>query len=210
MSIIKDVSVDYFVQRFNGSIFLGPNGNVHFLDGGRYTRDTVTAKEITGEEFKATARSVSLPHDFFSDMNFLRLPPLGYRTAENGRYLCYFQRKNSSYTRGYTHGNATRSYADHTQYMFDMGKLEKERAEKPEVVASLLAKPRFFTIGEGLEEMNKGKLFCFANNPDIAVVPEDDNVYNVIFKQTHVANFSPEGELTLLPQYPNLELEFVA
>lgn len=209
MSIIKDVGIDYFMQRFNGSVFLGENGNVHFFEGGRYTRDTVTVKEVTGEELKATARWVDVPHDFFVNLNFLSLPPLGYRTADRGRYLCYFQRKNSSYTRGYTVSNASRKYADHTLYMFEMGKLEKAKAERHEVVAALLAKPRFLTLSEGLEEMNKGKLLCFANSPDIAVVPEDDSKYNVIFKDVHVGNITPEGEMFLLPQFGTIDLEFV-
>ena len=208
MSIIKDVGIEYFVARFSGSIFIGENGNVHFLNGNG-NRNTVGATEVVGDDLKATTKRVDIPHDFFKDMNFLRLPPLGYRSADRGRYLCYFERKNHSYTRGYTHGNSSRTYADHTLYMFDMGRLQRPSVERQEVLASLIAKPRFFTLGEGLEEMNKGKLLCFANSPDIAVVAEDDEKYNVIFKKNHVANLSPEGEMSLLPQYGDIELELV-
>jgi len=213
MNIVDDVGMNYFLDRFNGCIFLGENGNPHILEhirGQRIAQDAnIRCLEVIGEGFKASVQRTEVSREFFSSLSFLKLPPIGYRMSEDGRYLCYFQRKNTSYTRGITTGNCVRSYADHTKYMFDMGKLNRIKAEEKQVLASILAKPRFHTLTEGVEHLNNGDLLCFVNSPDIAVVPENEELYNVMFKQVHVGNINPDGELSMLPSFSDVELEFV-
>lgn len=207
MNIIEQVGAEYFAGRFTGCIFVGPNGNPHYIDGIQNHRSgQVNCKEV---ETLKSVRSVNIPFDFFDSFKFLTMPEIGWRTSEGGRVMVHLQRNNTSYTRGITLKNVHRKYADHTEYMFSMGKISKKDVELSSYLATLVARPEHLTMVEGLNAMNKSKIMSFSNSAHIAVVPESNTVYNILCNSTHVANITPEGEVSVLEGCEDFELEIL-
>lgn len=205
MTIVEQVGPDYFASRFTGCVFIGPNGNPHYIDGVNNPRSRqVNCKEV---ESLKSVRNVTIPFDFFETFKFLSVPEIGWRSAEGGRVLVRLQRNNTSYTRGITLKNLHREYAEHTEYMFDMGKLCKKDTELGSYLATLVTRPEHLSISEGVEAMNKGKIIAFSNSAHVAVVPESNTMYNILCNSTHVANITPEGEVKVLEGCEDFELE---
>lgn len=205
MNIVDQVGWEYFSTRFNGCVFIGPSAAPHYIEGVNNSRSRlVQCKEV--ESYKS-ARNVTLPYDFFESFKFLAVPEVGWRAAEGGRLLVRLERNNTSYTRGITLKNLTRDYAMHTEYMFNMGKLSRRDVELPAYTATLVTKPEHMSMRDGLEAMNKGEIMAFTNSAHIAVVPESNTTYNILCGSSHVANVSPEGEVTLMAGCEDFELE---
>lgn len=207
MNMIQQVGVDYFSTRFSGCIFIGPNGNPYYIECIRDHRSgVVSCKEVEGVK---SARNVSVPFDFFMSYKFLSVPEVGWRTYDGGRFAVFLQRNNTSYTRGITTKNLKRVYADHTEYLFRMGKLSRTDVDLPSYLATLVARPEHLSMAEGVEAMNKGKIMAFSNSAHIAVVPESNTVYNILCDSTHVANITPEGEVSVLEGHEEFDLEIL-
>ena len=207
MNIVEQVGAEYFSGRFAGCIFVGPNGNPHYIDGVMNPRSgLVNCKEV---ETPKSVRNTAIPFDFFESFKFLSMPEVGWRSAEDGRVMVRLQRNNTSYTRGITLKNVLKEYAEHTEYMFNMGKISKKDVELGSYLATLVTRPSHLSMQEGVDAMNKGKLMAFTNSAHVAVVPESDSVYNILCNSTHVANVSPEGEVSVLEGCEDFELEIL-
>ena len=207
MNIIEQVGPEYFSGRFAGCIFVGPNGNPHYIEGIQNRRSgQVNCKEV---ETPKSVRNVNIPFDFFESFKFLTMPEIGWRTSEGGRVMVRLRRNNTSFTRGITLKNVHREYADHTEYMFSMGKVSKRDVELGSYLATMVARPEHLSIAEGLEAMNKGKIMAFSNSAHVAVVPESNTLYNILCNSSHVANITPEGEVTVLEGCEDFEQEIL-
>ena len=57
--------------------------------------------------------------------------------------------------------------------------------------------------------MNKGKIMAFSNSAHVAVVPESNTLYNILCNSSHVANITPEGEVTVLEGCEDFEQEIL-
>lgn len=195
-NIVEQVGPDYFSPRFQGSIFIGPNGNPFYID----RIDCPSTKLVNCREVRSPNGSVeaTVPFEYFQTFKFLAVPELGWRAAEKGRMLVRLQRNNTSYTRGITTKNVHREYAPHTEYMFSLGKLKKIDVETVDYLVSLVTKPNHLTMAEGIEALNRGAIMSFTNNSKVAVVPESNNSYKLFCNADHVANVSPEGEVCVL------------
>lgn len=207
MNIVEQVGPEYFSGRFAGCIFVGPNGNPHYIEGIHNSRSgQVNCKEV---ESPKSVRNANIPFDFFDTFKFLTVPEIGWRTVEGGRVMVRLQRNNTSYTRGITLKNVHKEYAEHTEYMFSMGKINKKDIELGSYLATLVTRPEHLSMAEGVDAMNKGKIMAFSNSAHIAVVPESNTVYNILCNSTHVANISPEGEVSVLEGCEDFELEIL-
>lgn len=207
MNIIEQVGADYFSSRFQGCIFIGPDNAPHYVEGVTTQRSgVVQCKKV--ENYKSVVNA-NIPFDFFESFSFLAVPEVGWRATEGGRVLVNFTRNNSSYTRGITLKNLWRTYADHTEYMFHMGKLKKADFELPSYVTMQVTKPEHTPMSDGLAAMNSGKIVGFTNSARIAVVPESNSVYNIYCDHAHVANISPEGEISVLEGCEDFEPEIL-
>lgn len=206
MNIVQQVTPDYFSGRFSGCIFIGPNGNPHFIEGILNSERGVNCKEVKSPR---TVENTILPFDFFESFSFLAVPEIGWRMAEDGRVMAHLQRNNTSYTRGITLKNVHKFYAEHTEYMFSMGKIAKKDVELPSYLATLVAKPNHLSMQDGLYALNTGKVMAFSNGPHVAVIPESDSVYNIFCDRAHAANITPEGEISLLADCPDFDLEIL-
>lgn len=195
MSIVEQVSPDYFSHRFSGCIFIGPNGNPHYVEHVNSLERGVNCKDV--KSLRSVENTI-LPCDFFESFKFLTVPEIGWRSAEGGRVLLHFQRNNTSYTRGITLKNLHKFYAEHTEYMFSMGKVQKKDVELPSYISTLVAKPEHLSMQEGLHALNRGSLLSFTNSAHVAVIPESDSMYNIFCDRSHVANVTPEGEVSVL------------
>lgn len=203
MNLVQQVGAEYFSSRFGGCIFVGPNDKPHYIEGVSVRR-TVNCKEA---ESHKQLKNVELPFDFFSTFKFLAVPELGWRSADDGRVLLRYSRDNKSYTRGITLKNVSREYAEHTEYMFGMGKLNKKDIEAPSFIASTVVQPEHLSMSDGVEAMKNGKIMAFTNSASVAVVPESDSLFNIYCGSTHVANTTPEGEITLVSGCEDFDLE---
>lgn len=196
MSIIQEVGTDYFSSRFQGCIFLGPNGNPHYVESiARASSQRVNCREVLSVK---DSRQALVPFEFFQTFKFLTVPELGWRAAEKGRVLVRLQRNNSSYTRGVTIKNVFRSYAPHTEYMFNMGKLNRQLVDATDYLVKLVTEPGHMSMTEGVKALNRGNIMSFTVNAKVAVVPENNSLYNIFCNADHVANVSPEGQVTML------------
>lgn len=206
MNLVEQVGWEHFSGRFAGCIFLH-EGRPHIIQGINSSRSReVTCKEV---ESPKTLRNVELPFEVFYSFNFLKVPPLGWRCTDSGRVLVMMSRNNTSYTRGVTTKNIVQQFAAHTEYMFSMGKLAKEDMELPGFKALMVTRPEHMPMAEGIDALNKGRILSFTNSEHIAVVPESDSVYNIFCETAHVANVSPEGEVTVLPGNDDFDLEIM-
>lgn len=206
MNLVDQVGWDYFATRLGGCIFIN-DGKTFYIEGITGSRSRhVNCKEV---ESAKSLRSEQFPFEFFKSFSFLKVPPLGWRTSHDGRVLVYTSRNNASYTRGITLKNIQREYAPHTEYMFRMGKVSRTDMDLPGYKALLVTKPEHLSMQDGLAAMNRGKIMSFTNSENIAVVPESDSVYNVMCGLTHVANISPEGQVSLLPGHEDFDTEIL-
>lgn len=193
MSIIKEVGRDYFESRFSNCFFIGPSGNTCIIRSRSRPRDAIDCVEVKSVKNQVVTTDVAVPHSFFTDMGVFKTPPLGYRHDRGGLFLASFYRDNTSYTRGVCTANLKHTYALHTQLLMRMKKLPTSTDEY--YSANLIMKPKFLSVGEGVEAMNKGKLLSFAASADVAVIPQEGDNYGVAFRGVKVADLTPEGEM---------------
>ncbi len=183
MSIVTELGHSYFAERFNGAYFRGPEDKMYMIDTGRRgfsSGSNVPVLSIAGTAERVTSDVETLPTSFFTDMAQFKVPRLGWRCAQNGRYLTYLTRNNQSYQRGVCKKNIERTYAPHTDFLSRYGQVSKDYFDRYETTGKLVLDPHYLPLQQGLREMNAGRRLAFAINPDVAVVPYSDDRYALL------------------------------
>lgn len=208
MNLINDVGRAYFADRLRGCVFKGPDGSTCILDDDPYFDGDVRVRKIKMSGMQATQSIEHIPKNFFTSLKFLKVPPLGYRTASRGRVLLYMSRNNTTYTRGISvPNNLTVEYSPHTEFLISMRKINHTKLMNDGFLASLVLNPEYLTLDEGIKQLNAGSILSFAINHEYAVAPEDDTTYTLLFNKKKVGTVTPEAEIRLLPEFSDLELE---
>lgn len=199
-NLISELGRPYFNERFGNSFFKGPNGHPCYVMRSERTAvietpEIVRAVEVKGSLSKPTVDEIEIPADFFSSMEVFAVPELGWRMAAKGKYLARFERNNRSYHRGVAFSNLIRSHHDMTLWAADEGIISLEHYTRHANTVKLVMEPEYMPLSEGIKEMAQGKLLSFAVSANLAVVPDLDDKFALLFGYNKVGTITPEGEI---------------
>lgn len=200
MNLVEEVGPSYMAERFAGCVFLNADNQPCFINPDKramhWGTDTVKVTAVTGPVSKRTVVACDVPLDFFTDLSVFKVPPLGWRATNNGRYLAFFSRNNESYNRAVSVNNIVRTLAQPTRYLINSGAISADTYNSDSATALLLLKPEYTPLREGLEQIRNGLSLSFAVNPNIAVIPAADNKQAIYFNLNRVAMVDPDGSIT--------------
>lgn len=197
-NLIDEVGTQYFAERFGGCMFFDAAKRPSFIDNSeRWPNGKIKVGIIVGPATKPTIETGYLPYSFFKNMSVFATPPLGWRSAAQGRYMVHMRRRNTN--NGYHRGIAPKlilpTFSPATEYLFQTGNISEEYYMRPSTVTALVMNPEYVSLKEGLPLMREGELFSFAVNPNIAVIPDVDEKLGIYFNTKKVATI--DGKLRL-------------
>lgn len=194
MSLIAQLGMDQFLTKYSGSFFMH-EGLPCFVTGSN--RDgNVKADKIGGTINKPVTTQVVIDPEFFTDMGVFATPALGWRVAGNGRYLVYMQRNNGSFHRGTCIDNITFNYHEMTTWFAQNNGLNMEYYSRNAAICKLVMEPVYLPLTEGLALIQKGKIVSFAVNELMAIVPSENGLYDVLFREKKVGTVDDNGSVT--------------
>lgn len=183
MSIVTELGPRYFEQRFAGAYFRGPDNKICMVDtASREVRrdNAVPVIVIGGPIERVNSENITLPDTFFTDMAQFAVPRLGWRSAQNGRFMTYLTRNNQSYQRGVCKKNLEFQDAPHTSFLCQYASISREYYQRPVTLGKMVLDPQYMPLARGLADMNAGRRAGFCLNPDIAVVPFSEDKYALL------------------------------
>lgn len=203
-NLLQELGVQYMVDRFQDCMFLDPAGNPAYIDSlRRWEPGYVAVNVVTGTPENPVVSEGQMEAGFFKDLNVFTVPPLGWRSSSEGRYLVNFWRNNRSYNRAVSALNVQRRFSPSTRYLVSTRNLNREVYDSQASTTLLIMKPEYTPFREGVEKMKRGEILSFAINPTLAVIPETDNRQSILFKDTRVAIVQPSGDLTFT--FPSMQ-----
>lgn len=195
MSLIEELGLDYFNERFNGSMFFDENKNVCIVSTEKFIRNNIYAKMVEGTVDKPIVKEHSVPFEFFTDLTVFKTPLLGWSMAAEGKYLAHLSRNNRSYHRGTSSKTLLRRIAPSTKFLIDTGSVQPDAFTDMYTTARSVMAPEYVPFRQGLEAMRRGDLFSFAVSPTIAVIPEVDDHQAIYLNTNRAAVVTPDGEV---------------
>ena len=149
----------------------------------------------TGTPGKASVEARTISPAFFKDMSVFFAPSLGWRHAANGRYLAYFSRNNRSYARGVTLSNLNVSLSATTLYLVNNQNISQSYYERSSVRTLLIMQPEFTPLTQGIKDMRDGKIVSFAASHNIAVIPDSEDEFRIMFNLNPVGRVLSNGNI---------------
>lgn len=207
MNLIEEVGLDYFYDRFNGTMFEGPNGKPCFIGHNNGSRGVVSVKELEGPVNKCRATDITIPYSFFSSMAVFAAPEIGWRQAEKGKYLTYFSRNNGSYTRGLCRRNLVTAFAPVSEWAMLRSLYPVAHYEQEATKVLLAMRPEFTPMNEGIKLMQAGKILSFAASHRLAVVPDENDTMAILFNQQKVGIVTASGEIQCSIPFVNASIK---
>lgn len=206
MNLVEELGANYFLDRFNRSMFLDPEGRPAYINHGIPAgRGTIPICSIEGPVTKPTVVEGTLPYDFFTGLSVFSVPPMGFRSANNGRYLAHFSRNNRSYRRGVSTDNLHRWLAPSSLYLMQEGALSYDYYDRPTSTILMIMQPEFIPLKEGIAKMKAGELFSFAASSNLAVIPAVDDSFALYFNTNRVGTIGADGSLSCtVPMISNM------
>lgn len=197
MHLIQEIGVDYFRDRFNGAMFMGPNNLPCYVNSasGSYTGTSVPAVEVQGTPARVKVTNIEIPYDFFTSMEVFSAPELGWRCAAKGRYLAYYSRNNNSYQRGVSLNNVTRIINPITHWASAEGLIDFHIFEREANKTLLVMRPEFTPFSEGVAQLREGKILSFCVSPNTAVVHDENDTLSIMFNQNKVGTVTATGDI---------------
>lgn len=206
MSLVSEFGAEYFSSRFSGSYFFAEDGTPCVI-GRNITERTVEVSRLEGPRERLRRVVVNLPAGFFTSMNVLRGPRLGWRCSNKGKFLAMVSRNNQSYQRGYNHANINVEHSPHTSFLFTHGSLSDDYFSRAEVKAKLTMEPEYLSLAAGIEEMNSGQRAAFAINPDVAVVVDNETTYSLLGRSGKIGTVGMDGSINMVIPFNSQLLE---
>lgn len=203
-NLIEKYGADWFRSKFGSSYFLYKDMPAQVANVSN-SGDVKAAlfPRINGEVKKVLTY---VDPEYFPDSTVFAVPELGYRHAQEGRYLAFVSRNNSSYHRGLSPGNVRFQDAEHTIFLREHGM--PVRGLSADEKCNIIMQPTFIPFQRGIKLMLDGKIMSFAASPTIAVVPHaDDDSLVVKLCSKEIGTVSPEGELTITAPFAQNYLE---
>jgi hypothetical protein len=208
MSLIAQLGMDQFLTKYNTSFFM--HEGLPCIVTGSNRDGKVKADKIDGTINKPTTTAVAIDPEFFTDMGVFATPPLGWRVAGNGRFLVYMQRNNASFHRGTCIDNISISHHEITRWFEQNGGINMDYYTRHSTLCKMVMQPEYVSLAEGLSLIQKGKIVSFAVNELMAVVPAEDGVYDVLFREKKVGTVDENGSVTCTIPYVVSSLEAAA
>lgn len=192
-NLVQELGVERFRQKFGGSFFFDDEGLpcvINTVDNGGVS---VGCTSVSGDVKNIRVNPKVLPSDFFASLATFKVPKLGWRMAYEGRYLAYLSRDNRSYHRGISQGNLTTDLSALTKWLMRTNNFSVPFSANK--LCTLALRPEYMPLSEGIAAMRAGELLSFAVSPDIAVVPSEDDTYDVYFRQNQAGKIMPDDSL---------------
>ena len=207
-NLLQSLGRDYFDSRCEGSMFFGPGGSPSsILRASRDNYNQVIIKSYTGKIGRITTEQAELEADFFSGLEVLRTPELGWRTALDGKYLAFLSRNNRGYTRGVTGANLTTNLHPMSMSLIEDGEISNSYFENLGVQTKLVMEPDYLTLAEGMASMREGNILSFAMSASMALVVESDEAASLLLGRRRVGSVSFDGTINCTIPYVRANLE---
>lgn len=204
-NLVEELGVNYFTDRFNQAVFLDKDGRPAMVTRDRGSiEDGINVQVFTGEP--VTGGSVvdsapaKVPFSFFSSLKVFAVPPLGWRMSRDGSWLTYMSRANNHrrYYRGVTMDNLSQTAAPTSEFLMETGNISRKVVKSVPYAASLLMRPYYLPLRDGLAAMERGDIFSFAVSATIAVIPAAGGKRDILFNTRKVAEVSKDGEVSCI------------
>lgn len=200
MSLVQEVGERYMAERFAGCMFLNADNKVCLINTDKRSNhwgpESVRVTAVSGPVSKLTVEDVQVPTSFFKDLSVFKVPPLGWRTTNGGRYMAYFSRNNESYMRAVSVSNLIKVISQPTRYLINTGVISGEHYGRETATALLVLQPEYVKFRDGIQQMREGSILSFAVNQNVAVVPAADDKQYVYFNLKRVAVVEPDDSIT--------------
>lgn len=207
-NLLQSLGRDYFNQRFEGSMFIAADGRPSYvIHAPSSARDKVTVKSISGNVGRLSTSQHDMDADFFSGMEVFRVPELGWRSVQDGRYLTYMSRNNRSYSRGVAFSNLRHHPHSLSIAMQNESYISESYYTQHGVLATLVMKPEYLTLAEGLAGLREGNLLSFAMSPNMMVVAESEEAGSLYLGMSRVGSVSFDGTINCNISYVKNSLE---
>ena len=197
--LVTQFGTDWFNRKFAGTIFnyKGVSCRVQMAT----TKGKVLCRAVRRVDNKLVAADLSLPTSEFKSAERFRTRELGYRTAQNGKYLAFLRRNNSSYSRGVSVKDIHLLESPLTSALVDGGHIAANLSE--DELHLLVAHPTYLPLGTGLKLLLQGKVASFAVSPTVAVMPApDSDKMLLLFCGKFAGHVEPDGTLSLQVRLP--------
>lgn len=194
MTLIAQLGMDQFLNKYNTSFFM--HEGLPCIVTGSNRDGKVKADKIDGTINKPVTTAVVIEPEFFTDMSVFATPALGWRAAANGRYLVYLQRNNGSFHRGTCIDNMHVNMHEMTTWFAQNGGLNLDYYGRHSTICKMVMQPQYVSLTEGLALIQRGKVVSFAVNELLAVVPAEDGLYDVLFREKKVGSVDDNGSIT--------------
>lgn len=171
-------------------MFYDADGNVcHLLSDNSWNDSEAMVAMVTGENGKLKVDRKMIPYSFFKDQEVFKTPPLGWRSAFDGRFMAYYRRNNY---RTFRRGTAAQLLnvwnAPHTAYLMQTRNLQEADGTVGQVffTTHLIMKPTYIPFKEGIDKMRKGEIMGFCVSPNLAFIPDVKGKQAVYFNTSKV------------------------
>lgn len=190
-NLVQELGVDKFRQKFQGSFFFGEDGAPCVINS--LSDGMVNCTSVSGNVKAIRVSERAVPYAFFSSLAKFKVPKLGWRSAYEGRYLAYLSRDNRSYHRGISASNLTAEVSPLTRWLMRSNNFGAILSNNKLCILALC--PEYLSLSEGVAAMRRGDLLSFAVSPDIAVIPSEEDTYDVYFRQNQAGKIMPDDSL---------------
>lgn len=201
-NLLKEYGMEEFSSRVMGcSIIYGGHPTItkkvtNHPDTGILT---ILGTQLLGTPEKFTREPVYIPVDYFTGMNSLQYPQLGYRVAAAGQYLAYMSRIPTAVRKG-LHVSQLKvdvnrlSSALEYYTGFEMGYYDSA-----EVMALLALKPQLTSWQEGLKKVKAGEIISFVVDENFACVPSPDELkfMSILYRDRVIGHMDANGNIDI-------------
>lgn len=191
---------DRFYSKFQSSLFRHGD-DVCFVD--QRARAAVSSGSIAARKIRytasgrvsATTESVSIPHDFFTDMSVFATPDLGWRMGAAGKVLVHLTRNTGSTHRGVRVSGVDTHVSEMSRYLQGTGAVDLNGELSEIKLAHMIMVPTYYTLREGLEASREGRIAGFAISADVMVSPAANETFDIWFRRKHVGTIDASNNI---------------
>lgn len=202
-NLIEKYGPSWVQNKFHGSYFRYNNMPAKMLE---VVGDEVVAQVALRKSGGVERKVIRVPASYFPTSEVFNVPELGYRHAQEGRWLAFISRNNSSYHRGLSASNIRVVESSHTEYL-RMNRVPVKSLNDSEL-CNVIMDPNFIPFHKGIKLMLDGKIMSFAASPTIAVVPDHSGEGLIVrMCSKEIGTVSPDGVLSITAPFAQNYIE---
>lgn len=209
-NLVTQYGSDWFYSKFSGSFFRHEGAPFKVIpnSGSRRTAWIPCLKLEKNEEGTVRGTEINVNVAAFTDVSVFSVPNLGWRSALKGKYLAYYYRNNNSYHRGLSSRNMAVNESAMTRWLSRHSDYNRDAVDDNFLAYTAMC-PEFLPLTEGVAKMARGEILSFAVSPTVAVLPNDEDSFAVMFKEKVAGHVSPDGNMSLVIPELNSYMENV-